>query len=100
MLTELDTNNFENEIKTGLKLVEFYTDWCGYCKKQKPELEELNKVWIGQVEADRNPQIAAKYNVNAFPTFLIFKNGKDVERFSGFRKKEDLMQRIMKHLQN
>ncbi len=98
MLKELNSKNFEEEIKSGLKLVEFYTEWCGYCKKQHPELEELGKVWIGQLDADINPDIAAKYNVNAFPTFIIFKDGNNIERFSGFRKKEDIMQRIIKHL--
>ena len=98
MLKQLTSDNFENEIKDGLKLVEFYTNWCGYCKKQKPELEEMEKIRIGQIDADENPLIASKYNVSAFPTFLIFKDGKEVERFSGFRKKEDLMSRIMYHL--
>ena len=74
MLKELTSENFNNEIKDGLKLIEFYTGWCGYCKKQKPELEKMDKIWIGQVNADNSPEISAKYKVGAFPTFLIFKD--------------------------
>lgn len=98
MIVELNNENFENEIKKGLKLIEFHTSWCGYCKKQQPELEQMDKVWIGQIDADNSPLIASKFNVNSFPTFLIFKNGEEIERFSGMRKKEDLMSKIMKHL--
>ena len=98
MLRELDLNNFDDETNEGVKLVEFYTTWCGYCKKQKVELEKMDKVWIGQVDADNNPEIAAKYGVNAFPTFLILKNGKEIERFSGLRNKEEIMDKIMRHL--
>ena len=98
MLTELNSKNFDEQIKNGVKLIEFHTSWCGYCKKQQPELEEMDKVWIGQVDADEESSIAAKYNINAFPTFLIFKDGKLAERFSGMHKKEDLMAKIMKHV--
>ena len=98
MLKNLNFENFDNEVKDGIKLVEFYTKWCGYCKKQKPELEQMEKIWIGLVDAEENLRIASEYNVNAFPTFLIFKDGKEAERFSGFKTKEDLMSRIMNHL--
>ena len=98
MLRELDVNNFEDETKDGLKLVEFYTSWCGFCKKQHPELEKMDKIWIGQLDADNNPEIAEKFGVNAFPTFLILKDGQETERISGFHKKEELMNKLLKHL--
>ena len=98
MLVELDNNNFKEATKNGVKLVEFRTDWCGYCKKQQPELEEMDKIWIGQVDADKEVTLSAKFNINSFPTFLILKNGQEVERISGMRKKEFLTDRIMKHI--
>ena len=98
MITELNQDNFDASTKNGVKLIEFYTSWCGYCKKQQPELEAMGKVWIGQVDADKEAFIAARFNINAFPTFLILKNGQEVERFSGMHKKENLMNKIMKHL--
>ena len=98
MLTELNSENFDELTAKGVKLIEFYTGWCGYCKKQLPELEQMDKIWIGQVDADDAPAIAAKYNINSFPSFLIFKNGEVAERFSGLHKKEDLMAKIMKYI--
>lgn len=98
MLKELNGSNFEEEIKSGLKLVEFYTTWCGYCKKQVPELEAMEKIWIGQVDADKAPSVVSKNGVSAFPTFIIYKDGKELERFSGYRQKEEIMDKIMKYV--
>lgn len=98
MLKELTNDNFHNETKSGLKLVEFYAPWCGYCQKQETELQQMEKVWVGQVNTDDNAEIAIRHGIHSFPTFLIFDNGKEVERFSGFRKKEDLMNILMKYL--
>ncbi len=98
MLKKLDKTNFEKEIQSGLKVVEFYAPWCGYCKKQEEVLQEMDKVYIGQVNTDEDAQIAIKYKVNAFPTFIIFKDGKETERFSGFKNKFDLMNIVMKNL--
>lgn len=98
MLKQLTNENFDNETKDGLKLIEFFAPWCGYCKKQEEELNQLEKVWIGQVNTDDNTELAIKYGIHSFPSFLVFKNGKEVERFSGLRKKEDLMNSLMKYL--
>ena len=98
MIKELNNDNFNEETKNGLKLIEFHTNWCGYCKKQQPELEAMDKIWIGQVDADAEHKIAEKFNINSFPTFLIMKNGEEIDRFSGMRKKEDLMARIIRHM--
>lgn len=96
MITKLTNNNFETETKNGLKLVEFFADWCGYCKRQEAELEQMDKVWIGQVNADENSELAIKHGIAGFPTFLVMKDGKEVTRFSGLRSKEDLMNVLMK----
>lgn len=98
MLKKLDSTNFGNETKSGLKLVEFYAPWCGYCQKQENELIQMDKVWIGQVNTDDNAEIAIRHGIHSFPTFIVFDNGKEMERFSGFRKKEDLMNILMKYL--
>ena len=96
MLRELDVNNFYEETKNGIKTIEFYTTWCGYCKKQQSELEQMDKVWIGQIDADNNSELAEKFKVNAFPTFLVLKNGEEIGRISGFHKKEDLVEKLLK----
>ena len=58
----------------------------------------MDKVWIGQVNTDEDAELATKFGIHSFPTFLVFNKGKEVERFSGMRKKEDLMNTLMKYL--
>jgi len=100
MIIELNECNFENEIKTGLKLVEFYTTWCMYCKNQRIELEELkdSEMWIGIVDADECPNIVAKYNIQGFPTFILLKNGEKVAEFAGFHSKAMLLNKLTNYL--
>jgi len=100
MIKNLSSNNFEEEIKGGLKLIVFSASWCGYCQKQKPILEELDKIWIGVVDGDKNPELAQKYRITGFPSFIIFRDGKDIDRFSGFHTKFDIMTRLLKFLKN
>ena len=47
----------------------------------------MDKVWIGQVNTDDNAELAIRHGVHSFPTFLVFNNGKEVERFQRFEKK-------------
>lgn len=86
MIKELNENNFEENIKSGLKLVEFYATWCGYCQKQRPILKELseNNIWIGTVDSDKNPNLVKKYGVSGYPTFILFKEGKVIAALSGY----------------
>ena len=53
MLKTLTKENFNEEIKTGLKFVEFYAPWCSYCRKQEEVLKELDKIYIGQVDTEK-----------------------------------------------
>ena len=98
MITKLDENNFDENVKTGLKVVEFLAPWCGYCKKQNVVLEELDKIWIGQVNGDEAPRLVQRFNIKGFPSFVVFKEGKDVVHFSGLRSKFELMNILLKYM--
>ena len=100
MFQELDEKNFEQETKQGLKLVDFYTTWCGYCKNQDLVLKELsdNGFWIGKVDCDKNQKIASDYGVTGFPSFVLFKNGKTEAKFSGYHTKSQLLDKLMNYI--
>ena len=53
------------------------------------ELEE--KVKVGKINVDENPDIAVEYNVMSIPTLIVFKNGKEEKRLVGLRNKEELI---------
>ncbi len=100
MIKELNEANYNDNVKSGLKLVEFYAPWCGYCKKQRPVLEELslNNIWIGTVNSDKNPNLVQENNISGFPTFLLYKNGKVIASLTGYHEKSQLLSSLMSHL--
>ena len=100
MIIELNNENFDKHSASGLKLIEFYTTWCMYCKNQRIELQELENsdIIIGIVDAEESPQIAQKYNINAFPTFILLKNGEKIAEFAGFHTKSQLLSKLMNYI--
>lgn len=100
MLIELNNDNFEQEALTGLKLIEFYTTWCMYCKNQRIELEDLKEsdICIGLVDGDECPDIVKKYEIKGFPTFILLKNGEKIAEFVGFHEKSQLLNKLMNYI--
>ena len=77
-------------------LVDFYADWCGPCKAMNPVIQEVAKATQGKarvikVDIDKSVQAANAYQVQAVPTFIIFKNGNIVWRHSGMIDKISLL---------
>ena len=77
-------------------LVDFFASWCGPCKMVAPELEAVDaaltdKATIVKVNIDDFPKLTERYGVKSVPTFVLFKQGKEVKRFSGFRTRKDLI---------
>lgn len=100
MIQELNENNFDENVKDGIKLVNFSADWCSFCQRQKPVLKEIadNNIWIGEVNPDKNPSLVQKYGITAFPAFLLFKEGKVIASFAGFRTKYELLNTLLEYL--
>lgn len=100
MIKELNSKNFEEQTKTGLKLVEFYTDWCSYCKQQRPIIEDLSKngVWIGIVNADKNSDIVKRFGITGFPSFVLLKKGKILSTLTGYHDKTSLLTNLMENI--
>src|SRR5436305_12644774 len=80
-------------------LVDFFATWCGPCKAMEPVIKDVaktveGKVRVVKVDIDRQQQIARQYNVNAVPTFMIFKNGKIIWRHPGMIDKSSLLKML------
>ncbi len=80
-------NEFENEIKDGLVLIDFYATWCGPCSMLAPVLEELDKemdIKIIKIDVDELPDLAQQFRIMSIPALMLFKDGKFVKQQLGY----------------
>ena len=98
MIIELDNKNFKNAIKNGIKVVEFYMPECPYCIRQNEVLNDLGNIWLGQVSSKNSQDLIKEFDILTFPTFIIFNNGVEFTRFSGFRSKGELLDKLLKYI--
>ena len=100
MIIELNEDIFEQQTCKGLKLIEFYTTWCMYCKRQRIELQdfESSDIWIGIVDGDESPNLMKRFNVEGFPTFILLKDGQKIVQLEGFHTKSQLLSKLMAYM--
>lgn len=87
-------NEFEELIKKGKVLVDFYATWCGPCQLLSPILEEIEKenkeVTIVKIDVDKNESLARKHGIMSIPTIEIYDKGNLVDKQVGLLSKEEI----------
>jgi len=101
---EVNGKNFEDALKNNTSLVvDCWAPWCGPCRMLSPVIEELatdnkGKITFAKLNTDENQDIATKYQIQAIPTLLIFKDGKLADRKVGAMPKKLLQAELDKTL--
>lgn len=99
-ITNLTPANFKTSVldSTLPVLVDFWAPWCGPCQMMAPVLEELSaqldgKLNIAKLDTDipENQQLAIDYMIQSIPNLKLFKDGKVIKEFVGYRPKDALL---------
>lgn len=83
----------------GVVLVEFFATWCVHCQHMAPIVEQLKQLLAGraqvvQLDIDQYQEAASEAEVDATPTFILFKDGKEIWRHAGEIEGEVLLGKI------
>ena len=86
-------------------IIDFWAEWCVYCRRLSPVLEELAKeydgeIYIYKVNTDVEREIAAAFGIRSLPTLLFVPIGQDPQIVKGAIPKEDLKNVIEEFLLN
>tara|TARA_Y100001970_G_scaffold113809_1_gene141910 strand:- start:20 stop:343 length:324 start_codon:yes stop_codon:yes gene_type:complete len=102
---ELNDSNFDDEVVKSDKpvLVDFWAEWCGPCKMIAPSVEKISeeysdKLKVGKLDVDSNPNISSTFGIRSIPTLLIFKNGSPVDQIVGAVSKEVISAKVDNHI--
>ncbi len=97
--TTLNVDSFDEAISTTDKpiIVDFWAEWCGPCKMIAPVLDEIasensEKITVGKVNVDENPDLARRFEVMSIPTLIVFQNGEPIKRLVGAKNKAGLLE--------
>lgn len=97
-LVNLSQKDFNETIKEGTWIIQFWSSWCGPCI-DTIHLEEFQLknpgLIVGRVNSEENSELTSNYSVCVVPTYLLFKKGNLVKSLAGLQTKESLQELIV-----
>lgn len=95
----INKNNFDILVgEKGTVLLDFFAEWCGPCRMVLPIVDEIAgeraDVAVGKVNVENENELASKFGVFSIPTLVVLKDGKEVRRAVGARRKDQILELI------
>jgi thioredoxin 1 len=76
---EITTDTFEDIVKDGIVLLDFWAEWCPPCRMFGPVFEKASNVHadivFGKVDTEAEPQLAGAFDISSIPTLMVFRDG-------------------------
>lgn len=96
--TEITKDNFESKVLNSKKtvLLDFWAGWCMPCRRLSPVIEEIAEenpeIFVGKINVDEQPELAARFSVMSIPSLFVFKNGEVTNRSVGVIPKAEILE--------
>ena len=96
----INKENFQQEVLHSDKpvLVDFWASWCGPCQMVLPIMDEIaderSDIKVCKINVDEQKELARQFRVMSIPTLAVFENGEMVNRSTGAKPKEQILQMI------
>lgn len=96
---ELSKTEFDDFVREGVVLIDFFADWCMPCLMMAPVIDELSekfsgKIKVGKVNIDDNQELAQRFGVSSIPNFIVFRDGQKVEQFVGGMNADEFTEKL------
>ncbi|MGL1890562.1 MAG: thioredoxin family protein [Spirochaetaceae bacterium] len=90
-----DKTGFDNKLKQDkIVIATFIVDWCPDCHFIDPFIDNIIKkfesdIYAFSVNVDQVPEVKQEHNVSGIPSFIAFKDGKEIHRFVSRQRKTE-----------
>ena len=104
-LTYVSEDTFQSEVLDSPLpvVVDFTAVWCGPCKMLDPVVKQLADEWAGKakivkLDVDQNTNLTVQYGVMGVPTLMLFVEGKENQRITGYQPKDRIVAKFKSHI--
>lgn len=96
---EVTDANFAELTGKGVALVDFWAERCPPCHVQGPIVDKLagdfaGRATVGKVDVDSNRRVPTEFGIMYIPTIIIFKDGRELKRFTGLTQEATLVSEL------
>ncbi len=84
-------------------VIEYWAPWCSYCRRIGPAYDKVGaeygeKLIVGKVNIDEEPELASLNDIEVIPVFIFYKDGQAVDQIVAPDSKAKIEEFINKNL--